>query len=324
MRSSELSAEERVALEALEPRLGHLYIRQRLGLERDYEAHIFRKGTHFFHIENWYSIHGLIRGGLRAAGLLARGRRNALAIEVRHHDVEIAHLPAAFEGFTLLQLSDLHFGMSAGFLGALIARIRPLKYDLCVLTGDYRAPTFGPYDLALAGLKELRAHLAGMPYAVLGNHDTIRMVPGMEALGYRLLINEYAKVQRGGDELYVAGIEDAHFYRLENYHRTAHDIPGHAASILLSHTPEAYRHAAHAGFALMLCGHTHGGQICLPGGIPILTDADSPRAFARGSWRHHEMVGYTSAGAGTCIVDVRLNCAPEVTLHRLTRRRVAA
>jgi predicted MPP superfamily phosphohydrolase len=311
---------EGAALSALEQRLGHLHVRQRLGLERDYEAHVFRKGTHFFHIENWYSIHGLIRGTLRITGLHARGRRNALRIELRHNEVSIPHLPEAFDSLVLLQLSDLHFGMSGGFLEALVDRIAGLQYDLCVLTGDYRARTFGPFDAALAGLKQLRPHLVGTVYAVLGNHDTIRMVPAMEEMGYRLLLNEWVKVQREGETLYLAGIEDAHFYRLENYHRAAQDSPLEAASILLSHTPEAYRHAAHAGFDLMLCGHTHGGQICLPAGIPILTDADSPRRLVRGAWRHHDMLGYTSAGAGTCIVDVRLNCPPEVTLHRLHRR----
>jgi hypothetical protein len=80
-----------------------------------------------------------------------------------------------------------------------------------------------------------------------------------------------------------------------------------------------YRHAAHADYDLMLCGHTHGGQICLPGGVPLLTDADSPRSIARGAWRYHGMIGYTSVGAGTSIVDVRLNCPPEITLHRLRR-----
>jgi predicted MPP superfamily phosphohydrolase len=188
------------------------------------------------------------------------------------------------------------------------------------MTGDYRALTFGPYDAALAGLKLLRPHLRGEVYAVLGNHDTIRMVPAMESVSYTLLLNECVRLQRGGEALYLAGIEDAHFYRLENYHRAAHDIPPSSASILLSHTPETYRHAAHAGFDLMLCGHTHGGQICLPGGVPILTEATSPRALARGSWRYHDMTGYTSVGAGTSIVDVRLNCPPEVTLHRLRRR----
>jgi predicted MPP superfamily phosphohydrolase len=304
---------------ALERRLGPLYVKQRLGLERDYEAHVFRKGTHFFHIENWYSIHGLIRGSLRLVGLHGRGRRNALAIRVRRQNVPLPGLPEAFEGFTVLQLSDLHIDINGEFADALIARVRPLEYDLCVITGDYRARTFGPFGATLAGLERLRPHLKGPVYAVLGNHDTIRLVPGMEALGYKLLINESATVERGGASIYLAGIDDAHFYRLADFHRATRGIPSGAVSILLSHTPEVYRHAAHAGFNLMLCGHTHGGQICLPGGVPVLTDADSPRALARGAWRHHDLIGYTSAGSGTSIVDVRLNCPPEVTLHRLQR-----
>jgi hypothetical protein len=197
--------------------------------------------------------------------------------------------------------------------------VRPLEYDLCVLTGDYRTRTFGSFTAALAGLERLRPHIKGTPHAVLGNHDTIRLVPGMEAMGYRLLLNEWTMLSRGGDAIYLSGIDDAHYYRMENFHRAAHDLPRGAVTILLSHTPEVYRQAAHADYSLMLCGHTHGGQICLPGGLPILTDADSPRCFARGAWRYQGMIGYTSVGAGTSIVDIRLNCPPEITLHRLRR-----
>lgn len=319
MRSPEITAAEQSALAALEARLGHLHVRQRLGLECDHEARIFRRGTHFLHLENWYSLHGLIRCGLRLAGLHARGRRNALSIEVRRHEAVIPRLPAAFDGFTLLQISDLHIDSSEEFADALVQRVRPLDYDLCVLTGDYRTRTFGPFTATLAGLERLRDAIKGDAYAVLGNHDTLRLVPGMETMGYRLLLNECTRLSVGGDAVYLSGIEDAHYYRMENFHRAAHDIPRSAVSILLSHTPEVYRHAAHASYDLMLCGHTHGGQICLPGGLPLLTDADSPRSIARGAWRYHGMIGYTSVGAGTSIVDVRLNCAPEITLHRLRR-----
>lgn len=321
MRTPELTIEDRAALAALEPRLGHLHVRQRqrLGLERDYEDHVFRKGTHFLHIENWHSLHGFIRGSLRLAGLHARAQRNALAIEVLRNDVALPLLPGTFDGFTLLHLSDLHLDINAGFLDALIGRVSGLEYDLCVITGDYRARTFGPIEATLAGLQRLRPQLKTPVYAVLGNHDTIRLVPRMEAMGYRLLLNEWVKIQRDGEAIYLAGIDDAHFYRMENFHRAAHELPSQVVSILLSHTPETYRHAAHAGFDLMLAGHTHGGQICLPGGTPLLTDADSPRRLARGAWRYREMLGYTSKGAGTSMVDVRLNCPPEVTLHRLTR-----
>ncbi len=317
MQSPPITAEEQAALDALERRLGRVLLGQRLGLERDHEAQVFRAGTHVFHLENWYSFHGLIRSGLRLAGLHGRGRRNALAFDVRRNDVVLPRLPAPFDGLTVLQLSDLHVDMNDRFVDALIQCVASLDYQVCVLTGDYRARTYGPFGATLDGLRRLREHLRPPVYAVLGNHDTIRLVPGMEAAGYRLLMNESVALARGGTALHLAGIDDAHYYRTDSIDRAAAAIPSAAAAILLSHTPEAYRHAAHAGFDLMLCGHTHGGQICLPGGIPILTDADSPRAFARGPWRYHGMAGYTSVGAGTSIVDVRFNCPPEVTLHRL-------
>jgi uncharacterized protein len=315
----DLTPEEEVALSSLEARLGPLHIRQRLRLERDHEAHVGQTGARFFHGEDWCSIAGLIRGSFRLVGLHERGRRNARDIQVRTHEVTLPNLPGAFDGFTLLQLSDLHVDLTAEFIEALIGRVRPLDYDLCVLTGDYRARTFGPYEAVLIGLERLRTHIKGPAYAVLGNHDTIRLVPRMEAMGYNLLINEPTTIERGGEVIYLAGIDDAHHYRLEDFQRAARGIPSEEVSILLSHTPEAYADAALAGFDLMLCGHTHGGQICLPGGMPLLTEARSSRAFVRGSWRHGEMTGYTSAGTGSCVVDIRLNCPPEITLHRLRR-----
>jgi hypothetical protein len=259
----------------------------------------------------------IVRGGLWLAGLHGRARRNALSIAVRNHDVPLAMLPRAFDGFTILQLSDLHSDISAEFVEALIERIRPLEYELCVLTGDYRARTFGPFQSVQDDLQKLRPHIRTDVYAVLGNHDTIRLVPGMEEAGYKLLLNESVVARRGSDTVYLAGVDDAHFYKLDDLQRAASRIPAGAVSILLSHTPEIYRQAAQAGFSLMLSGHTHGGQICLPSGFPIFKGCKIPRSLARGSWRYHELIGYTSVGAGTCIADVRLNCPPEVTLHRL-------
>ncbi|WP_114393080.1 metallophosphoesterase [Oleisolibacter albus] len=313
----QLTPDETAVLESLRPRLGATYLRQRLGLEQDHEAWVLRRGRRFLHLENLLIVHGLIRGTLRLSGLHSVGQRNARRILLREQDVVLPGLPSAFDGFTLLHLSDLHLDINTTFTAALVERVRDLRYDACVLTGDYRARTFGPFDAVIEALGRLRTALHGPLYGILGNHDTIRLVPPMEAMGYRMLMNESVRLDRNGASLYLAGIDDAHYYRTENFHRAGHDIPSDAVSVLLSHTPEVYRRAAHAGFALMLCGHTHGGQICLPGGIPILTDADSPRAYARGAWRYHGLQGYTSPGAGTCIVDIRLNCPPEVTLHRL-------
>jgi predicted MPP superfamily phosphohydrolase len=214
-------------------------------------------------------------------------------------------------------MSDLHTDMHPPATAALARTVAALQYDICVMTGDFRANTFGPFETALAELAGVCRQLSAPIFGVLGNHDSIRMLPGMEAFGIRVLLNEHIPLRRGADVIYVAGIDDAHYYRVDNIEKTAASIPSEAVSILLSHTPEIYRQAAHAGFDLMLCGHTHGGQICLPGGIPVTLDSKCPRYMGAGAWNYRGMQGYTSAGAGTCIVPVRLNCPPEITVHRL-------
>lgn len=311
---------EEAAYQRLAQRVGRCHLNQRLGIEHDAEARVFGQGRTWFHIENWYSVHGLMRHALRLAGLHQRGRGNARRIEVRRSEFRLgARLPAAFEGFTLLHISDLHLDMWADIPDALIEALgRAEGYDLCVLTGDFRARTFGPYIAALKGMARVLPHIKAPVYGILGNHDTIRMAPGLEDLGIQMLLNEWVTLERGGEAIYLAGIDDPHYYRADNLEKATDGIPEQALSILLSHSPEMYRHAAYADFDLMLSGHTHGGQICLPGGIPLILNANAPRALCRGQWRYHGLQGYTSVGSGVSIVDVRLNCPPEITLHRLT------
>ena len=224
-----------------------------------------------------------------------------------------------FDGFTILHISDMHVDMNEGAMRHLIEVVHHLRYDICVLTGDFRGRTFGPFDVTLDGLARVRRHLTGPAYGVLGNHDTIRMVPGLEAMGIRMLINECEPLVRGAQGINLAGIDDAHYYRVDNIEKAAAAVPDGAFSILLSHTPEIYRQAAHAGFDLLLSGHTHGGQICLPGSIPLTLGSVLPRRMGAGAWEYRGMAGYTSVGVGSCVVPVRLNCPPAITLHRLRR-----
>jgi predicted MPP superfamily phosphohydrolase len=305
--------------EKLEQRLGRLHARQRLGIERDHEAHVFTRGRRFFHIENWYSLHAVIRNCLKLSGLYWRGQRNAARLRLNRNKIAFPNLPPAFENFVILHISDMHVDISEPAMNHLIELARDLDYDLCVMTGDFRGGTFGSFEATLEGLARVCAHLKGPVYGILGNHDSILMLPGMEEIGIRMLINEAETIEREGQRLHLVGIDDAHFYRVDNIEKAASEVPHDDFSILLSHTPEVYRHAAHAGFDLLLCGHTHGGQICLPGSIPVTLDAAMPRRFGAGAWRYHEMIGYTSVGAGSSIVPVRLNCRPEITLHHLER-----
>ncbi|MGH7123614.1 MAG: metallophosphoesterase [Stellaceae bacterium] len=305
--------------EALERRLGRLHARQRLGIETDHEARVFGGGLNFFHIENWYSAHSVIRTALKLSGLYWRGRRNAERIELRHNRVRLPTVPTAFEGFTILHISDMHVEMNPGAMRSLCGLLEGLRCDICVLTGDFRAETHGPFEATLEGLAAVRARLGAPVYGVLGNHDSIRMVPAMEEMGIRMLLNEAETITRGDARIHLAGIDDAHYFRVDNIEKAAAQIPHDEFSILLSHTPEIYRQAANADFDLLLSGHTHGGQICLPGSIPITLDSHLPRRMGAGAWTYNRMAGYTSVGAGSCIVPVRLNCPPEITLHRLER-----
>ncbi len=315
--SQQQSVEEEVVAK-LEHRLGRLHARQRLGIEQDHEQ-VFGHGINFFHIENWYSIQSVIRNTLKVTGLYRRGRTNAQRVQIRHNYIELEGLPELFDGFTILHISDLHVDMNEGAIQRLIEILPHVEYDICVLTGDFRGETYGPFDAAIEGLARVRPHLRGPVYGVLGNHDTIRMVPELEEMGIRMLLNEADRLIRGGQLIYLAGIDDAHYYRVDNIEKAGSDIPVEGISILLSHTPEIYRQAAHAGFNVLLSGHTHGGQVCLPGSIPITLDSVLPRHMGAGSWKYHSMIGYTSTGVGSSIVAVRFNCPPEIILHHLQR-----
>jgi uncharacterized protein len=313
--AGKMTNEETLAM--LEKRLGRRQARQRLGIEKDHQAQVFGHGLNFFHIENLPLSRVLIRAALMLSGLYWRGVSNAASVELKHHRVALRRLPAYFDGFTILQLSDLHIDISKPAIERVITLLKGIDYNLCVLTGDYRGETYGPYEETLAGMAKVRAALKHPVYGVLGNHDTILMVPGLEEMGIKILLNEAVTIERGGERIHLAGIDDAHFYRADNIEKTASGMPHDEFSILISHTPEIYRQAAHADFDLLLSGHTHGGQICLPGGIPITLDSTLPRAFGSGPWKYHDMIGYTSTGAGTTIVPTRFNCPPEITLHHL-------
>lgn len=301
----------------LQERVNPYHLQQRLGIEEHREGWVIGQGINLFHLENWYSIHSLIRGTLRVLGLRKRGRKNALDIRLNRQDIHITNLPDKFYGYTMLLISDLHLDMNPDMPGALITAVKELDYDVCVLTGDYRAKTWGSHLPTMAAMAEVRPHLKNQTYAILGNHDSIRMVPHFENIGIRVLINESVTLTRGDQAIYLAGIDDPHYYRSDNMELACNDIPHDAVSILLSHSPEMYKQAAFAKFELMLCGHTHGGQVCLPGGVPFMVNANCPRRFSKGLWQFSELQGYTSVGSGVSVVDVRINCPPEVTLIRL-------
>lgn len=304
---------------ALRERLGAHHYRLRMNVEHFHAAEVFGGGRTRFHPENFpvlrIALHFLLKGTLTWWW----GNWNARQIRVRENAVRLRRLPPAFEGYRILQLSDLHLDIDPRITEALIETIAPLEYDLCIVTGDFRAETFGPYDRAVDESARALAAVKGPRYGILGNHDFLGLVPALEALGLRMLLNEHVKIRRGDDVIYLAGIDDPHYYEAEDFEKALAGVPPGATTLLLSHTAEPYRRALACGVDYMFSGHTHAGQICLPGGWAPLRNTRHPRAMDWGPWSYHALKGYTSAGAGCSMAPVRFFCPPEVTLHTLQR-----
>lgn len=259
----------------------------------------------------------LLVTGLRFSGLYRHGRRQFQTIRVVHNEVRLPHLPQALDGFTLLQLSDLHLDLAPALVEVIAATIRDLRYDVCVMTGDFRNLTIGPWQAAVAETLRLGAHLRAPAYAVLGNHDLLSMVPPLEAGGIRFLLNESVRLEHNGSSIHLAGIDHPAFSGTDGLRRALRQVPHSAPCILLAHAPAVHAAAGHHRIDLVLAGHTHGGQICLPGGWVLWRNDPSPRRLLRGPWQVGVLRGYTSPGTGACGVPIRFNCPPEVTLHIL-------
>ncbi len=256
--------------------------------------------------------------GLRLCGLYERGVRNALDIKLKRIELEFENLPPEFDGFRILQLSDLHVDFLPEPMETALDLVSGEKVDLCVLTGDYRKHISGPFEHILPTLERLVARLSARDgvYAILGNHDCADMAEAFERLGIDVLVNETRSIHRGGSRIHVTGTDDVHYYYTDAA-RSAIETAPEGFNVALIHSAELADVAAASGFDLYLAGHTHGGQVCLPGGIPIITHLSCHRRYAAGLWRHGSMYGYTSSGVGVSGLPVRFNTRPEVVVITL-------
>ena len=264
-------------------------------------------------------IRPILNLGLRLLGLYRHGYRQYHSLVVRRNTLALRNLPAPFEGYTLLHLSDLHIDLDPSLVDSIGVALAGLRYDCCVMTGDFRNSTVGSWRDVLAPMRRLLALVEAPVYAVLGNHDFVDMVEPLERLGMRFLVNESAPLAWGGEVIHLVGIDDPNIYATHDLEHALRGVPDDGVKILLSHSPVVHREAAAYGIQAVLAGHTHGGQVCLPGGRMLVHNDKSPRHMLRGAWRSGTLQGYTSVGTGACGLPVRFNCPPEVALHALVR-----
>jgi predicted MPP superfamily phosphohydrolase len=264
----------------------------------------------------------LIKAGFLAFGLYDRAARHALSPVVTELDLEFPNLPAAFDGFRLLHLSDLHIDGVVGLTERLVPILDGLEADLCVLAGDYRFDDEGSCEEVYRRVRKLLAsiHSSCGVYGILGNHDEAAIAFELEEMGIRMLINEAVEIQRGRESVWLAGIDDPFDYKVDDIPGALAQVPDAGFKILLAHTPDLYEDAADRDVHLYLCGHTHGGQVRLPYIGAVRSNAKCARRYTYGYWNFAGMHGYTSGGVGCSSLPIRLNCPPEIVL--LTLRRI--
>jgi hypothetical protein len=265
----------------------------------------------------------VVRFILAVIGLKGRGYRNAFDVGVETVDFELANLPDGFDGFRILLVSDLHIDAFAELVGRIAGLVEDIEYDLCILGGDYSFDHHEESEIACCRMRELAGVLVrkGRVLGVLGNHDRYRMGQVLSDCGVEMLVNENACVERDGGRIYVAGVDDCHYYESADMGLAGEGIEGESFRIMVSHSPETYKQAAEGGYSLFLAGHTHGGQVCLPGGFAVVTCASVDRRMIRGKWQCDGMAGYTSRGAGASGVAVRFFSKPEITVITLKKKR---
>ena len=257
---------------------------------------------------------------LRLTPIYARGRRNALDLRKVELELDLPGLPPAFDGYRILQLSDTHLDHFSDLAAVARSLLDGVDVDMLAVTGDVHGHPRAPIERSAALLMEALAgvRVRGPRLAVLGNHDPASMVAMLERSGFDVLVNRSILLRRGDDALRVTGLDDVHSFYTEAALAALSDHDGEFR-IALVHSAEVADDADAAGYALYLCGHTHGGQICLPGGRPLVTHLKRCHHAASGLWRQGRMIGYTSRGLGVSDLPMRFNTRGEVVVITLRR-----
>jgi uncharacterized protein len=250
-------------------------------------------------------------------------------LELTQHQVPVAGLPPSFAGMRVVQLSDFHCSrhVTASYLSEAVALAQAQTPDLIVLTGDFIHKGFKYVQRVASVLGQLNAP-EGV-YAVLGNHDfSVRnalgirrhkhlhqaMADALESHGIRVLRNETVQVTRGEHALHLTGLDDL-WSRVCNIDQAFADSGSSEPRLVLAHNPCTIEHLGERRCDLMLSGHTHGGQVNLPG-LGRVTLSRNGKRFAAGMYRVDDRYLYVNKGVGFGI-RVRYNVRPEVALLTL-------
>jgi uncharacterized protein len=263
-------------------------------------------------------VAGLGGGGLLYGNLI--GRKH---LRLHRITLTLPDLPAAFDGYRIVQLSDFHIG-GRGWSASLMRRAAALAMaqhgELIVLTGDFfeTTPAIRACPELFGGLQARDGVLA-----VLGNHDYAdhsvrarRIVDALQNLGIRVLRNESHRLRRGDQELWIVGVDDPYSGH-DNLPRAMLGVPASARPVMLAHYPDFTWNLPPNRFAAVLCGHSHGSQIRLPliGHYARYNIANT--RFSHGLYEIKGIPVFVTTGIGTSGRPIRILARPEVVVIQL-------
>jgi predicted MPP superfamily phosphohydrolase len=262
---------------------------------------------------------GILTAGI--AGSMIFGFDNA-RLEVRRVTLPLRNLPVAFDGYTLVQISDLHVRwlyVPAGQVRELLEDIRP---DLVVCTGDF-VNHAREIPKAIDYLRTIQTH--SHVVTVLGNNDhdnfdapTLQTFTGnIRQTGATLLMNESIRISRGRDALWIVGLDDPMTHHARPTQAFERVEPGQPR-LVLAHSTNAIPLIRLYQPDVLLAGHTHGGQVRFPLIGPVIpVDDYSRRGYFEGYRQMDGMHVYINRGLGCNIIPLRVNCPPEITVITL-------
>ncbi|HEX9829243.1 MAG TPA: metallophosphoesterase [Bacteroidota bacterium] len=263
-------------------------------------------------------------GALTAYGVYEARRKPGIV----NISVPIAGLPKEFEGFKIVQITDIHAGLTVkrDWVETIAQEVTALNPDLIAFTGDLADGSVPHLRNDVAPLGELQAPHG--KFFVTGNHEYYSgvepWVDEARRLGYDVLINEHRLVQRNGSSLVLAGVTDptgAQFLphsHTPNAKAAIENAPSDTVKILLAHQPREVFAAQPLGFDLMISGHTHGGQF-----FPWNYVAALAQPYISGLHNHNGTWVYVSKGTGYWGPPVRLGARSEITVLTLTTKEPA-